>query len=56
MVQPTPRNLRQRYAPLFGPGIVVSRLGFETALFDIEGVHVARDRQASSWLGQQILP
>jgi hypothetical protein len=44
----------RKYASLFGAGIIVYRLGFETRLLDIEGVRVMHERDISFWISQQI--
>jgi hypothetical protein len=53
-VQAKIREQCRRYASLFGPGMIVYRLGFETGLLGgIEGVHVAREREVCLWIGRQ---
>jgi hypothetical protein len=53
-VQAKIREQCRRYASLFGPGMIVYRLGFETGLLGgIEGVHVAREREVCLWMGRQ---
>jgi hypothetical protein len=44
----------RRYALLFGSGIVVYRLGFESSLLNLEGVHVMREQEISLWIRPRI--
>lgn len=41
------------YASLFGPGIIVYKLGFEELLLNIEGVYTFREREVLLWVGRQ---
>lgn len=44
----------RRYVAVFGPGLIVYKLGHEENLFSIEGVQFCREREVLSWIEGEV--